>query len=162
MEKERIQKAGDFILDGVLIVGSSGARINVVDQVQELNIYESIDTPYISGNLLISDSSGIAESLPLLGQERLLFKLRTPSHTGTIDFNNYHAVVYNIEKRFSSSDREHIILMNWTTLDHLKSVRTKISASFKGTISDIVQRIIKEANYLDSKKPLFIEPSKKY
>ena len=48
MEKERIQKAGDFILDGVLIVGSSGARINVVDQVQELNIYESIDTTYIS------------------------------------------------------------------------------------------------------------------
>ena len=95
MEKERIQKAGDFILDGVLIVGSSGARINVVDQVQELNIYESIDTPYISGNLLISDSAGIAETLPLLGQERLLFKLRTPSHQGTIDFNDYHAVVYN-------------------------------------------------------------------
>ena len=160
MEKERIQKAGDFILDGVLIVGSSGIRINVVDQVQELNIYESIDTPYISGNLLISDSSGIAESLPLLGQERLLFKLRTPSHTGSIDFNNYHAIIYNIEKRFSSSDREHIILMNWTTLDHLKSARTKISASFKGTISDIVQKIIKESNYLDSKKPLFIEPSK--
>ena len=160
MEKERIQKAGDFILDGVLIVGSSGARINVVDQVQELNIYESIDTPYISGNLLISDSAGIAETLPLLGQERLLFKLRTPSHQGTIDFNDYHAVVYNIEKRFGSSEREHIILMNWTTLDHLKSARTKISASFKGTISDIVQRIIKESDYLNSKKPLFIEPSK--
>ena len=160
MEKERIQKAGDFILDGVLIVGSSGARINVVDQVQELNIYGSSGTPYISGNLLISDSAGIAETLPLLGQERLLFKLRTPSHTGTIDFNNYHAVVYNIEKRFGSSERDHIILMNWTTLDHLKSARTKISASFKGTISDIVQRIIKESDYLNSKKPLFIEPSK--
>ena len=160
MEKERVQKAGDFILDGVLIVGSSGIRINVVDQVQELNIYESIDAPYISGNILMSDSSGIAESLPLLGQERLLFKLRTPSHDGTVDFNNYHAIIYNIEKRFSSSDREHIILMNWTTLDHLKSARTKISASFKGTISDIVKKIIKDSNYLDSKKPLFIEPSK--
>ena len=160
MEKERVQKAGDFILDGVLIVGSSGIRINVVDQVQELNIYESIDSPYISGNILISDSAGIAESLPLLGQERLLFHLRTPSHDGAVDFNNYHAIIYNIEKRFSSSEREHIILMNWTTLDHLKSVRTKISASFKGTISDIVQKIIKDSNYLDSKKPLFIEPSK--
>ena len=160
MEKERVQKAGDFILDGVLIVGSSGIRINVIDQVQELNIYESIDSPYISGNILISDSAGIAESLPLLGQERLLFHLRTPSHDGAVDFNNYHAIIYNIEKRFSSSEREHIILMNWTTLDHLKSVRTKISASFKGTISDIVQKIIKDSNYLDSKKPLFIEPSK--
>ena len=43
MEKERVQKAGDFILDGVLIVGSSGLRVNIIDQVQELNIYESID-----------------------------------------------------------------------------------------------------------------------
>ena len=142
MEKERLQKAGDYILDGVLIVGSSGARINVADQVQELNIYESINSPFISGNLLISDNSGIAEALPLLGQERLLFKLRTPSHEGTVDFNNYHAIIYNIQKRFSSSEREHIIIMNWTTVDHLKNIRTKISASFKGTISDIVQKIV--------------------
>ena len=160
MEKERLQKAGDYILDGVLIVGSSGARINVIEQVQELNIYESIETPYISGNLLISDSGGAAESLPLLGQERLLFKLRTPSHSGTVDFNNYHAIVYNVEKRFSSSEREHIIIMNWTTLEHLKNVRTKISASFKGNISDIVQKIVKSEEYLGSKKPLFIEPTK--
>ena len=160
MEKERLQKAGDFILDGVLIVGSSGARINIADQVQELNIYESIDTPYISGNILLQDSSGIAESLPLLGQERLLFKLRTPSHEGSINFNNYHAIIYNVEKRFSSSEREHVIVLNWSTVDHLKNIRTKISASFKGTISDIVKRIVTESNYLDSKKPLFIEPSK--
>ena len=160
MKKERLQKAGDFILDGVLIVGSSGARINVADQVQELNIYESIDTPYISGNILISDSSGIAEALPLLGQERLLFKLRTPSRNSAIDFNNYHAIIYNIEKRFTSSEREHIIVMNWTILEHLKNVRTKISASFKGTISEIVQKIIKSDEYLGSKKPLTIEPTK--
>ncbi|HIK87012.1 MAG TPA: hypothetical protein EYG07_00800, partial [Alphaproteobacteria bacterium] len=160
MEKERLQKAGDFILDGVLIVGSSGARINIIDQVQELNIYESIDTPYISGNLLIADSSGVAEILPILGQERLLFKLRTPGHSDSINFNNYHAIIYNVEKRFSTSDREHILVLNWTTLEHLKNLRTKISASFKGTISEIVQKIIKSDNYLGSKKPLSIEPTK--
>ena len=160
MEKERLQKAGDYILDGVLIVGSSGARINVSDQVQELNIYESIDTPYISGNLLLGDSSGIAEALPLLGQERLLFKLRTPGRDSTVDFNNYHAIIYNVEKRFTSSEREHVIVLNWTTVDHLKNVRTRISASFKGTISDIVQKIITDPNYLNSKKPIFVEPSR--
>ena len=160
MEKERLQKAGDYILDGVLIVGSSGIRINVVDQVQEFNIYESIDTPYISGNMLLGDSAGISETLPLLGQERLLFKLRTPGRDGSVDFNNYHAIIYNVEKRFTSSEREHVVMLNWTTVDHLKNIRTKISASFKGTISDMVQKIIKDSNYLDSKKPLFIEPSK--
>ena len=102
MERERLQKAGDFILDGVMIVGSSGARLNIMDQVQEFHIYQSIDTPYISGNIMISDSAGIAEVLPLLGQERLLFKLRTPSHSQHIDFNHYHAIIYNVEKRFST------------------------------------------------------------
>ena len=160
MEKERLQKAGDYILDGALIVGSSGARINVTDQVRELNIYESIDTPYISGNILISDSAGVAGTLPFLGQERLLFNLRTPSHLSAIDFNHYHAVIYNVEKRFSSSEREHILLLNWTTLDHFKNVRTKISASFKGTISEIVQKILKSDEYLGSKKPLTIEPTR--
>ena len=160
MEKERLQKAGDYILDGALIVGSSGARINVTDQVRELNIYESIDTPYISGNLLISDSAGVAGTLPFLGQERLIFKLRTPGHAGSIDFNHYHVIIYNVEKRFSSSEREHILLLNWTTLDHFKNIRTKISASFKGTISEIVQKILKSDEYLGSKKPLTIEPTK--
>ena len=71
MERERLQKAGDFILDGVMIVGSSGARLNILDQVQDFLIFQSIDTPYISGNIMISDSAGFAEVLPLLGQERL-------------------------------------------------------------------------------------------
>ena len=160
MERERLQKAGDFILDGVMIVGSSGARLNIMDQVQEFHIYQSIDTPYISGNIMISDSAGIAEVLPLLGQERLLFKLRTPGHSSHIDFNNYHAIIYNVEKRFSTSDREHILVLNWTTLDHYKSTRTKISASFKGTISEIVQKIIKGDKFLGSKKSLTIEPTR--
>ena len=160
MERERLQKAGDFILDGVMIVGSSGARLNIMDQVQEFHIYQSIDTPYISGNIMISDSAGIAEILPILGQERLLFKLRTPGHSSHIDFNNYHAIIYNVQKRFSTSDREHILVLNWTTLEHYKNIRTKISASFKGTISEIVHKIIKGDEYLGSKKPLTIEPTK--
>ena len=39
-DSERLQSPGDFFIDGVLIVGSSGARINVTDQVRELNIYQ--------------------------------------------------------------------------------------------------------------------------
>ena len=155
--RDRLQKAGDFILDGVMIVGSSGARLNIIDQVQEFHIYQSIDTPYISGNILIADSAGIAEVLPLLGQERLLFSLRTPEHEGKIDFNNYHAIIYNVEKRFHTTEREQGFLVNWTTIDHYKNIRTKISESFKGNISDIVAKILKDENYLGTKKDINIE-----
>ena len=158
-DKNRLQHPGDYDLDGVLIIGSSGQPISVTNQVKELNIYQSIDTPYMSGNLILGDGSGVAEVLPLMGQERMLFSLRTPGHEGTIDFNDYHAIIYNVEKRFSTSDREQTILLNWTTLEHYKDVRTKISASFSGTISQIIEEILKDENYLGTKKPINIDPT---
>ena len=132
-DKERLQTPGDFFIDGVMIVGSSGARINVTDQVRELNIYQDLDTPFMSGNILLADSMGVAELLPFLGQERLLFSLKTPTKRA-IDFNNYHAIIYNVQKRFANTDKEQSFLLNWTTLDHYRNTRTKISESFDGTI----------------------------
>ena len=158
-DKDRLQAAGDYDLGDVLIAGSSGARINVTDQVRELNIYQNIDSPYMSGNILIADSQGVAEILPLIGQERMLFSLKTPGHIGTIDFNQYHAIIYNIEKRFSTTDREQTLLLNWTTLEHHRDLRIRISASFEGNISEIIEQILTKKEYLNTKKPINIDPT---
>jgi hypothetical protein len=159
-DKNLYQNAGDYTLDGVLIVGSSGVKINVVSQVRELNIYQSIDSPFMSGNLMIADSKGVSEILPFLGQERLLFMLQTPSHGGTVDFNEYNAIIYNVETRFHSSDREQTLVLNWTSLEHYKNIRTKISASFDGMISSIVEEILTDSDYLATYKPINIELTK--
>ena len=159
-DKNVYQNAGDYTLDGVLIVGSSGEKINVASQVRELNIYQSIDSPYMSGNIMIADSKGVAEILPFLGQERLLFMLQTPSHGGTVDFNEYNAIIYNVETRFHSSIREQSLVLNWTTLEHYKNIRTKISASFDGLISGIAETILTDSDYLATNKPLHIDLTK--
>ena len=57
----QLQSAGDYNLDGALIIGSSGKGINVIDQIGEFNIYQSLDSPFMSGNIMITDSSGITE-----------------------------------------------------------------------------------------------------
>ena len=159
-DRNVFQNPGDYTLDGMLVVGSSGQKINIISQVLELNIYESIDTPYMSGNIMIADAEGVTEKLPFLGQERLLFSLQTPSHEGTVNFNEYHAIIYNVETRFHSSDREQTLVLNWTSLEHYKNIRTKISASFDGMISDIVEKILIDDNYLSTNKPINIELTK--
>ena len=160
VDKNVYQNAGDYTLDGVLIVGSSGEKINVISQVRELNIYQSIDSPYMSGNIMLADAEGVAEILPFLGQERLLFMLQTPSHGGTVDFNEYNAIIYNVETRFHSSIREQTLVLNWTSLEHYKNIRTKISAAFDGMISDIVETILIDDNYLSTNKPISIDLTK--
>ena len=42
---------GQFELDGVLVVGSSGARKEISALITEINIYQSLDSPYMSGHL---------------------------------------------------------------------------------------------------------------
>ena len=160
VDKNELQAVGDYNLDGALIVGSSGQKINIIDQLRELNIYQSIDSPYMSGNIVLADSAGVAELLPLLGQERLLFSITTPGHEGSVNFNDYHAIIYNVEKRFQTTDREQTLIVNWTTLEHYKNLRTKISKSFKGNISTMVEEILSSDNFLGSKKPLHIHPTK--
>ncbi len=160
VDKNELQAVGDYNLDGALIVGSSGQKINIIDQLRELNIYQSIDSPYMSGNIVLADSAGVAELLPLLGQERLLFSLTTPGHEGSVNFNDYHAIIYNVEKRFQTTDREQTLIVNWTTLEHYKNLRTKISKSFKGNISTMVSEILSSDNFLGSKKPLHIDTTK--
>ena len=159
-DRNVFQNPGDYTLDGMLVVGSSGQKINIISQVRELNIYQSIDTPYMSGNIMIADAEGVAEKLPFLGQERLLFSLQTPSHEGTVNFNEYHAIIYNVETRFHSSDREQTLVLNWTSLEHYKNIRTKISASFNGMISEMVEKILTNKDYLATNKPINIDVTK--
>ena len=144
VDKNVFQNAGDYTLDGVLIVGSSGEKINVISQVRELNIYQSIDSPFMSGNIMIADAQGVAEILPFLGQERLLFLLQTPSHEGTVDFNEYHAIIYNVGARIHQTDRSQTVVLHWTSIDNYKNIRTRVSKSFKGNIGNIVREILLE------------------
>jgi len=155
-DKENLQHPGDYILDGILIVGSSGLRLEIGNLLLEANIYQSIDTPYMTGNILLKDATGICEALPFLGQERLIFSLSTPGRQ-KIDFNEYHAIIFNVQKRVHSGDRSQTVLLNFTTLENYKNIRTKISKSFKGEISTIVQEILSSENYLGSRKPLNID-----
>ena len=86
---EHDYKPGDYILQYVGIIASTGTKLNVTKQIIELNIYQSIDAPCMTGDIVIQDSAGSAETLPIIGQERILFTLRTPGADGIINFEDY-------------------------------------------------------------------------
>ena len=153
-------KPGDYILQYVGIIGTSGEKINIVDQITELNIYQSIDSPNMSGDIVIADNDATAEVLPFIGQERILFTLRTPSTSDKVDFETYHAVVSNIANRFTSTEHTQVYKLEFVTPEAYANTRTKVSQSFKGELSTIVEEIFRDVNYLNSKKKLFIEKTK--
>ena len=147
---------GQFELDGVLVVGSSGARKEISALITEINIYQSLDSPYMSGHLMMNDSDDVSSTLPFIGNERLLFKVSTPGRL-PIDFNHYHAVAYNVKKRTHSSDRSQVVLLDFTSLDNFRNTYKKVSKAFKGEISSMVETILRSPKHLGSSKPINIE-----
>ncbi len=158
MATETLQHPGEFILTGPNIIGSSGEQVDIGDLVLELNVYQNLNHPFMSGNILMNDAKGLYEYLPIIGQERLIFKLTTPSAYSSINFEEYHAVIYNVEKRFNTNDRSQAYLMNWTTLDNYRNFRTKVSKSYDGNISSMIVRILSEE--LKSKKSMYVDVTK--
>ena len=146
---------GQFELDGVLVVGSSGARKEISALITEINIYQSLDSPYMSGHLMMNDSDDVSSTLPFIGNERLLFKVSTPGRL-PIDFNHYHAVAYNVKKRTHSSDRSQVVLLDFTSLDNFRNTYKKVSKAFKGEISSMVETILRSPKHLGSSKPINI------
>ena len=139
---ETLQHAGEFSLIGPNIIGSSGNQLDVGPLVLELNIYQSLDSPFMSGSILLNDAKGLYEFFPIIGQERLIFKLITPTSTYGVDFETYQAVIYNVEKRFNTNDRSQAYLLNFTTLDNYRNFRTKVSKSYRSDISTMVVQIL--------------------
>ena len=158
-DKETLQRAGDYILEGPLIAGSSGNNYNFDSLITELNIFQDIDSPYMSGSIFVTDTSGLYEQLPIFGQERLLFTLRTPGANNTVDFSDYHGAVFNVSSRNPSGNREHSYNINFTTLEGFRNLRTKISKSFKGSIAGMVVEIMKDEDMLGTPKAVMVDPT---
>ena len=155
-------KPGDYILQYVGIVGSSGEKVNITNQIVELNIYQSIDTPNMSGDIVVADNAATAEILPIIGQEQIFFVLRNPGLGGDeiVDFETHHGVISNVGQRFTATEHTQVFRLEFVTPEAYSNVRTKVSQSYKGELSSIVKEIFRDENYLNSKKKLFIEPTR--
>ena len=121
---------------------------NIRNMVSEINLYEHIDKPYITGNMFIADAPGglsITNSLNIMGTENILIKLRTASNNVSVNGDPLE-----IEKRFVVTE---IIAQNkianpakipWPTLAYCKASSTSSPRPF-APISEATTTIARES-----------------
>ena len=89
-----LQFAGDYRL-GPIVLFSSSDPIDLRPLMLELNLYESIHSPNMYGNLVIRDSANHKQNAPIIGQEEISFTLEIPENE-TITFSDYRMRIYKI------------------------------------------------------------------
>jgi hypothetical protein len=76
------QESGDFEILECNITSPSGegtaVNLNVAGRFVEMNIYEDLFSNVLKGTLTMLDTQGLAETIPLIGDETLTISFSTP------------------------------------------------------------------------------------
>lgn len=159
---------GGVRIVNAIIINAEGRGCNIKNLVLNIEIYEDIMSPFISGNITISDSIALGEVLPLQGEETLILELDTPGFTGedtpeAVPDLNYKRVftvhLYKIEAKENAALKNVVYQISFMSLDAVKDMNTAISKTFRGKPHEIAKQILEQPEYFGTKKELLIEPS---
>ena len=166
---EGLQYPGDYLIEKLELVTSAGVVVDLRSLYMGLTLYEDIFSLTVTGTLTIHDSTNLTSLGPIIGQEYLYIKIRTPfdntDGSTIIDFSENAFIVHSVVRREAVGENIQMIALSFVSQELIKNQRLKVTQSFTGSWSDIVEKVMTDSNILNSKKDITIEPSagiKKY
>lgn len=163
-EDNRISYPGEFRISEVALVSAYGNVVGISANIVELNIYEDMFSNFLTGDVTFADTDDLTSKLPILGQEFLEFKIRTPLKStyseGEYDFTNVKMAVNRVAKKLKTNSNTQLITLDFISPEGIRDQNVRISRAFNGPYDDAVASIFKNSWGLNSKKKLYIQPTK--
>lgn len=119
-------------------------ELDVTSTFQELNIFDSIFTPCISGNILIVDSSGISSKLSFDGSEILVVEM---SKRDDVAVFKKSFRIYKQSERKNLNETSEVYLLHFISEEFILSQQLKVKKTYKKMYSEVAVDILK--NYLN-------------
>ena len=126
------------------ILGGSGQteRINVNPSIVELIFFESLEKPYISGQIAISDDQGFVDAINFSGTERLFIEMASEDPS-LEPIMSRSFIMSSIDQSIKSNDAGQASIYVFTIIDEhaLMSKTNKISRSLTDSLENEITRI---------------------
>tara|TARA_Y100000590_G_scaffold383928_1_gene454955 strand:+ start:1332 stop:3050 length:1719 start_codon:yes stop_codon:yes gene_type:complete len=174
---------GSFLLRELSIVSPSNPnaiQLNGPGVFEELNIYEDLFSNVLRGTFTFVDNQGIAETIPIIGDETLILSFSTPGagatqetvpeilESGSVAEEAFvqRFRVYDCEET-TTGEKTKIYKLFFVSKEYIVSTKTKVSKGYKGKhygepvggtsiVEDMMKKINKEIPVSQQKK-LYIE-----
>lgn len=148
--------AGDVSIDKVRIITTKGFYQDVGAQVINVQFYEDLFSPFITGSLILKDSLDLVNLFPFIGEEYLELEISTP----TLQKNNIKGkyYIYKMTNREIVGDKSVVYQLHFISVEGLVDLNKKVSRVFGDKISKLVEPFIKDKTFgLESEKNVFVE-----
>ena len=160
-EQDKLNFPGDFQCDFAFIINHLGETINITDNIVNLNIYENIRTPFITGDVTFIDSNNIVRDNELnLGQERLSIQIRTSTFERPIvnagNFN-FRIIAVMEDEPFTSSRK---VKLQFVSKEFVTDKQVRISKTYQKEFHLMAEDVLRNDSYRGTKKELVLEPTR--
>ena len=148
--------AGDVSIDKVKIITAKGFYQDVGAQVINIQFYEDLFAPFITGSLILKDSLDLVNLFPFIGEEYLELEISTP----TLDKNNIKGkyYIYKMTNREMVGDKSVVYQLHFISVEAVVDLNKKTSRVFGDKISKLIEPFIKDKTFgLESNKKVIIE-----
>lgn len=159
-ESKSLRFAGDVNINKIQIISSSGFFQNVTAQVINIQYYEDIFSPFISGSLILKDSLDLPNLFPFVGEEYVDLDISTPG----IDKDNIKGryYIYKMTDRELLGDRSATYQLHFISVEAIIDLNKKVSKAITGNAAEVVKKIVADKiDGLQSSKECFVEPTTK-
>ncbi len=153
---QQLRYAGDVSIDKVQIVTSAGFYQDITAQVINIQFYEDIFSPFISGSLIIKESLDLVNLFPFVGEEFVDLEITTPTLENTKIKGRYY--IYKLSDRELVGDRNVVYQLHFISVEALVDINKKVSKVYVGNVSKLVKEFITDkVNGMQSTKDVVVE-----
>ena len=131
-------------IDDLTILLPDGTKFNINGIFQEINIYESLLTPCITGNVLITDAVGFSKTLKFDGSEKLLLDISNPSTDITKIKRKSNRPFRIVKQTDITNDNQTSLsyILHFVSEQFILSEQQKIDVCYKGTYTEAAVTIL--------------------
>ena len=133
-------QSSDYKINGIVVMTSDGQSVDIKSIMVELNLYEDIFSPTMTGDVTVGDGADMLSSYNIHGNEFILISIDKPTLNKPIQkvFR-----IYKIDTRkFGSASLQNYVL-RFCSEELILSTQILLSKSYKGlTIDKMVNDIL--------------------
>jgi len=131
----------DYYLKTLSIITSDGQVVDIKGLAVEINLYEDIFSPCMSGSILMGDALDLIANLKIHGHEWIQLEIDKPSLSNSI--KKVFRIYKISEREYSSASMQNYVI-HFCSEELILSTQRYMSKSYKGMIvSDMVNDILK-------------------
>lgn len=139
MAAEDITHAGSVLIQELTLISTKNVAISLIDFLVELNIYEDLFSNFLTGSIVLTDSRNLIELAPIIGDEYLTVKFKTP----TTDYDIAKTFrIYKVSDRVIATDNHtQVFVLHFASVELFNDITLPLFLPFEGEIQDVANRI---------------------